>query len=96
MGPSADATRAVRGVDFPRVGVRAAHNDMRARTFEAVTAPTSPDPGATTTVTVDRLPDPATVSVTVDEQPHGAWRTTGPDSISVDLPLVACRLRVTF
>jgi hypothetical protein len=86
----------LRGVDFPRVAIRRAHNDMTARTLDVVTAVSRPEPRATTTVTVDRLPAPSTATVELDDRPHSDWRVTGADAIEIDLPVDDCRLHVQF
>ncbi|MCD2194792.1 hypothetical protein LQ327_15580 [Actinomycetospora endophytica] len=86
----------LRDVDFPRVAIRQARNDMTARTLDVVTAVSRPEPQATTAVTVDRLPAPSLATVELDDRPHTAWRVTGSDAIEVDLPVDHCRLRVWF
>jgi hypothetical protein len=87
----------VSGVDYPTLGIRRARNDMAARVLEvATTAATPSQRGTPTTFTVDRLPDPSAVSITLDGQDHPHWRVTGADSVSVELDVDVHQLRLWF
>ena len=87
----------VRGVDYPTLGIRRARNDMSARILDiSTTAATPSRRGSLTKFTVDRLPDPGAVTMTLDDQDHPHWRVTGPDSIEVDLDVDAHHLRLNF
>lgn len=87
----------VRGVDYPTLGISRARNDMAARVMDiSTTAATPSRRGAPTTFTIDRLPNPDAVTMTLDDQEYPRWRVTGPDSIEVDLTVDTHDLRLNF
>ena len=75
----------VRDVDYPAFGIVRARNDAAADSLEVETVAATPSRrGDPTRFTVDRLPDPAAVRVTIDGQDFSRWRVTGPDSIEIE------------
>lgn len=87
----------VRGVDYPSLGISRARNDMSARILNVVTYAATPSKRRTpTSFTVDRLPDPAAITVSVDGQDHAAWRVTGPDSVQIDIDIDDHHVRLAF
>jgi len=84
-------------VDYPTLGISRARNDMERRTLNVTTAAATPSRrGAPTTITVDRLPDPGAVTMTLDGHDHPHWRVTGGDCIEIDLDVDTHHLRLTF
>jgi hypothetical protein len=87
----------VRGVDYPNLGISRARNRMPRRLLEVTTTAATPSRrGSRTTFTVDRLPDPAAVTITLDGQPHPHWRVTAADSVQVDLDIDTHHLLLRF
>lgn len=87
----------VRGVDYPTLGISQARNDMERRTLNVTTTAATPSRrGTPTTFTVDRLPDPGAVTMTLDGQDHPHWRVTGGDCIEIDLDVDTHHLRLNF
>ncbi|MFK0153471.1 hypothetical protein ACIQVL_11600 [Streptomyces sp. NPDC090499] len=87
----------LRGVDYPVIGVRRAQNDMVHRVLTVETTAATPSRrGTPTRFTVDRLPDPAGVSVVVDRRDSAGWHVTGADSIQLDLDVDDHHIRVAF
>ncbi|MFE7566082.1 hypothetical protein ACFU76_03820 [Streptomyces sp. NPDC057539] len=85
------------GVDYPALGIRRARNDMVHRVLDIETTAATPSRrGTPTTLTVDRLPAPAAVSVTVDGRDTAGWHITGNDSIQLDLDIDDHRIRIAF
>ena len=75
----------VRDVDYPALGIVRARNDVSAGSLEVETVAATPSRrGDPTRFTVDRLPDPAAVRLTIDGQDFSRWRVTGPDSIEIE------------
>jgi hypothetical protein len=75
----------VTGADYPKLGFSTARNDpARGVLVLESYAATAGARGESTRFTVCKLPDPATVRVRRDGSDHGAWRATGPDSITID------------
>jgi hypothetical protein len=78
----------VRGVDYPNLGIKHARNDMARRLLNVVTTAATPSQrGTRTTITVERLPRPAAITVSLDAQDHPHWRVTGTDSVEIDLDI---------
>jgi hypothetical protein len=78
----------VRGVDYPNLGIKHARNDMARRLLNVVTTAATPSQrGTRTTITVERLPRPAAITVNLDAQDHPHWRVTGTDSVEIDLDI---------
>lgn len=74
----------VTGVDYPRIGLTQAWNDLDAgvlwvETFAATSAAT----GTPTIFSVTQLPNAAEVSIWCDGAEFTDWRTIGPDSIEL-------------
>jgi hypothetical protein len=70
---------------------------MPRRLLEVSTTAATPSlRGSPTTFTVDRLPDPAAVTITLDGQPHPHWRVTAADSVQVDLGIDTHHLLLRF
>ncbi|MEU1625040.1 hypothetical protein ABZ746_06785 [Streptomyces sp. NPDC020096] len=87
----------LRGVDLPNIGIRRAQNDMAHRVLSIETAAAIPSRrGKPTSLTIDQLPSPAEVSVTVDNQDSTGWQVTGGDSIRLDLDIGDHHIRVAF
>jgi hypothetical protein len=69
----------VRDVDYPALGIVRARNDVAADSLEVETVAATPSRrGDPTRFTVDRLPDPAAVRVTMDGQDSRAGGLAGP------------------
>lgn len=76
----------VEGVDFPRLGVCAASNDMTAGLLHVRTyAATSACRGASTTFRVSLLPDVRAVVIRCDGTYYPRWRVVGADTVEIDL-----------
>ncbi|WP_028932365.1 hypothetical protein [Pseudonocardia spinosispora] len=87
----------VLGVDYPNLGISRASNDLDRRQLEITTTAATPSQrGTPTTITIDRLPDPKAVTVTLDQQDHHHWRVTSGDSIQLDLDIDAHDVIVGF
>jgi hypothetical protein len=68
---------------------------QRVLTIET-TAVTPSRRGDPTSFTINQLPSPAEVSVTVDGQASAGWRVTGGNSIRLDLDIGDHQIRVAF
>jgi len=87
----------VRDVDYPSLGISHARNDMSKRVLDVLTTAATPSKrGVRTSFTVDRLPDPAAITVKLDGQDHPQWRVTGADSVAIDLDIDAHHLQLRF
>jgi hypothetical protein len=87
----------LRGVDYPHLGVRRARNDMHRRVLEVTTSAATPSRrGTPTTVTLDQLPDPANISVSLDGRDHPHWRRTGQNHVQLDLDVDDHQLLIRF
>jgi hypothetical protein len=87
----------LRGVDYPNISIRRAQNDMAQRVLNIETAATAPSQrGKPTRFTIDQLPSPAEVSVTVDNHDSTDWHVTSGDSIRLDLDIGDHQIRVAF
>jgi hypothetical protein len=70
---------------------------MAQRVLNIETAATAPSQrGKPTSFTIDQLPSPAEVSVTVDNQDSTGWHVTSGDSIRLDLDIGDHQIRVAF
>ncbi len=74
----------VSGVDYPRIGLTQAWNDLdegllHLETYAATTAAR----GSATTFTVDQLPDPAAVRISADGSEFTDFRVTGEHSVEL-------------
>ena len=83
------------GVDFPRLGIATAWNDLadgalHVGTYAAATAAT----GSVTSFSVQQVPDPAAVTISCDGAEFNAWRTVGPDSIEITTDVGAHTFRI--
>ncbi|MFG2044903.1 hypothetical protein [Dactylosporangium sp. NPDC048998] len=88
---------ALRGVDYPSIGIRRAQNDMAQHVLNIETTAVTPSRrGNPTSFTVDQLPGPDEVSVTVDGQDSSGWHVTGRNSIRLDLDVGEHQIRVAF
>lgn len=95
--PASTSEPRLRDVDYPGIGIRRARNDMVHRVLDIETTAATPSRrGTPTSFTIDRLPAPAGVSVTVDNQDSAGWHVTGADSIQLDLDIDDHRIRVAF
>ena len=52
--------------------------------------------GAVSSFTIDHLPNPADVSVTVDSIDYTRWRVSGADSIEIEVHINDHQIRVAF
>jgi hypothetical protein len=87
----------LRDVDYPKIGIRRAQNDMTHRVLEiGTTAATPSRRGDPTRFTIDRLPNPADISITVDGQDFTGWHVTGADSIKIEIDIDDHQVRVAF
>jgi hypothetical protein len=88
---------ALRGVDYPNVGIRRAQNDMAQGLLTVETTAGTPSRrGEPTSFTVHQIPSPAAASVSVDGQDSAGWEVTGGDSIRLDLNIGDHQIRVAF
>jgi hypothetical protein len=80
----------VTGVDYPRIGLCRASNDVATGELTVSTyAATTAARGTATSFTVIGLPDPAAVRITRDGEEFAGWRPDGPDSIVIDTTVAA-------
>jgi hypothetical protein len=87
----------VRGLDYPLIGIRRAHNDVARRVLEVETfAATPARRGTPTTFTVDNLPHNATISVNVDDHPCVTWRRSQPGALAIDLDIDTHRIHLAY
>lgn len=85
------------GVDYPSIGIRRAQNDMAQHVLTIETTAATPSRrGAPTSFTIDQLPSPAEVSVTVDGHDSAGWHVTGSNSIRLELDIGDHQIRVAF
>jgi hypothetical protein len=85
------------GVDYPKIGIRRAQNDMNRGILEIETTMATPSRrGDLTSFTIDHLPNPADVSVTVDTIDYTRWRVSGADSIEIEMDINDHHIRVAF
>jgi hypothetical protein len=85
------------GVDYPSVGIRRAQNDMTRGVLEIETTVATPSRrGDLTSFTIDHLPNPVDVSVTVDTIDYARWRVSGADSIEIEMSIDDHHVRVAF
>lgn len=96
--PLAPASQpALRGIDYPSIGIRRAHNDMANGILSIETTAGTPSRrGEPTSFTIHQIPSPAQVSVTVDGQDSAGWQVTGGDSVRLDLDIGDHQIRVAF
>jgi hypothetical protein len=83
------------GVDFPRLGIATAWNDLadgalHVGTYAATTAAT----GSATSFSVEQVPDPAAVTISCEGAEFNAWRTVGPNSIEITTDVGAHTFRI--
>jgi hypothetical protein len=87
----------LRDIDYPSIGIRRAQNDMAQHVLAIETTAATPSRrGDPTSFTIDQLPSPAEVSVTVDSQDLAGWHVTGGNSIQLDLDIGDHQIRVAF
>jgi hypothetical protein len=88
----------VRGLDYPLIGIRRAHNDVVRRVLEVDTYAATPSRrGTPTTFTVDNLPHNATISVNVDDHPCATWRRSQqPGTLAIDLDADTHRIHLAY
>jgi hypothetical protein len=87
----------LRGVDYPKIGIRRAQNDMTRGLLEIETMVATPSRrGDLTSFTIDHLPNPADVSVTVDTIDYTRWRVSGADSIEIEMDINDHQIRIAF
>jgi Linalool dehydratase/isomerase len=95
--PSVASEPVLRGVDYPGVGIRRARSDMARGVLHIETTAGIPSRrGEPTSFSIDQIPSPAEVSVTVDRQDSAGWHVTGSDSIRLDLDIDDHQIRVAF
>src|SRR5205807_7936098 len=86
----------VEGIDFPRMGIAQAWNDLGAGALWVETYPaTTATRGAPTTWRVTRLPDPPSVTVTCDGRDFTAWRTIDAHTIELQSEIDDHVFRIT-
>jgi hypothetical protein len=84
-------------VDYPNIGIRRAQNDMTRGNLEIETMVATPSRrGDLTSFTIGLLPNPADVSVTVDNIDYTRWRVSGADSIQIEVDINDHQIRVAF
>jgi hypothetical protein len=87
----------LRGVDYPNIGIRRAQNDMTRGILEIDTVAATPSRrGDVSSFTIHRVPNPADVSVTVDNIDYTRWRVSSADSIEMEVDINDHRIRVDF
>jgi len=87
----------IKGLEYPRIGVRRTHHDSARGVLEVDTyAATPAQRGSATTFTVDNLPTGSDISLEVDGHPADTWRRATPTSIDVGLDIDSHRLRLTY
>jgi hypothetical protein len=87
----------VRDVDYPNIGIRRAQNDMTRGILEIETMAAIPSRrGDLSSFTIHRVPNPADVSVTVDNVDYTRWRVSGADSIEMEVDINDHQIRVAF
>jgi hypothetical protein len=87
-GVARQAEPTLRNVDYPRIGIRRAQNDMAKQVLAIETAAATPSRrGDPTSFTIDQLPSPAEVRVTVDGQDSAGWHVSGPNSILLNVEI---------
>ncbi|MCK8642384.1 linalool dehydratase/isomerase domain-containing protein [Mycobacterium colombiense] len=87
----------VRGLDYPRIGIRRTHNDIRRRTLEIDTFAATPScRGKSTTFTVDNLPPNATISLEIDNRACDTWRRSDHGAVAIDVDIDTHRINLTY
>jgi hypothetical protein len=87
----------LRGADYPNIGIRRAQNDMPHGILEIETMAATPSRhGDRTSFTIDHLPNPADVSITVDTIDYARWRISGANSIEIEIDINDHQIRVAF
>ncbi|HEY2705017.1 MAG TPA: hypothetical protein VGL20_15140 [Candidatus Dormibacteraeota bacterium] len=85
----------VEGVDFPRLGVSEAWNDLEAGALWVTTyAATRAARGAAASWRVTRLPDAGSVSIQCDGSDFPGWRVVEPGTIEIEAPIGDHRFRI--
>ncbi len=85
----------VEGVDFPRLGIAAAHNDLDAGALLVETYAATPSArGERTTLRVRLLPDTDAVSIRCDGDDLPSWRVVGPGCIEIETTVGDHSLRI--
>jgi hypothetical protein len=87
----------LRGVDYPKIGIRRAQNDMTRGILKIETTVATPSRrGDLTSFTIDHLPNPADVWITVDTIDYARWRVSGADSIEIEIEINDHQIRIGF
>ncbi|MEV6041211.1 hypothetical protein AB0L65_59630 [Nonomuraea sp. NPDC052116] len=95
--PASASEPVLRGIDYPSIGVRRAQNDMARHVLTIETTAATPSRrGDPTSFTIDRLPGPAEVSITVDGHDWSGWHVTSGNSIQLDLDIGEHQIRIAF
>jgi hypothetical protein len=82
------AAPTVEGVDYPSVGLSVARNDIdRGELLLHMYAATPSHAGDATIMRVVQVPDVDNVRITRDGEDFTAWRSTGPNTIELDLTI---------
>jgi hypothetical protein len=85
----------VAGVDYPRLGICQAWNDLEAGVLWVETYPaTLAARGAPTAFSVSRLPHAAEIEISCDGAEFPGWRVSGPDSIEITTTVESHRFRI--
>ena len=85
----------VEGIDYPNLGVCAAHNDVTDGTLHVSTyAATAARRGESTRWKVSQLPNPKAVQVFCDDQPFSDWGVVGDGAIEINSTIDAHTFRI--
>ena len=81
----------------PNLGIRRAQNDMVRGVLEIETIAATPSRrGTATEFTVNGLPAPANVVVTVDDQKFTRWHVSASDAIRIETDVDEHHFRIAF
>jgi hypothetical protein len=84
-------------VDYPNLGIRRAQNDMGRSVLEVETIAATPSRrGTATQFTVNGLPDPANVVVTVNDREFTRWHVSASDAIRIETDVEEHHFRIAF
>ncbi|MGQ0468222.1 MAG: linalool dehydratase/isomerase domain-containing protein [Sporichthyaceae bacterium] len=85
----------VTGVDYPRLGVATAFNDLESGELHLRTyAATAAARGTATTVRVEQLPNPSDVRIVCDGADFTAWRTSDADAVEIQTDIAEHEFRI--